>query len=134
MSKHESVPGSHSFTVYQLWDSWIACGSQRDLEIKGEIKMSKHTPGNWEIQEGELGTLYVFSGSLQIVELADCNEDSQANALLIAAAPTLVEALIVSSEGCHGFCWCCGCTKEKDNDPTCYIMRTAVSKALGKQI
>ena len=43
--------------------------------------MNKHTPGQWDIQEGELGTLYVFSGSLQVAELADCNDDSKANAI-----------------------------------------------------
>ena len=62
----------------------------------------------------------------------DRKVDAKKHADLIAAAPDLYEALVVMSEGCEGFCWCCGCTREQDDDPLCFIARQAVANAEGR--
>ena len=56
---------------------------------------TKHTPGPWEINESQRGT-FIYQDRTEncIAEVyADVNEDQQANARLIAAAPEFLEAL-----------------------------------------
>lgn len=56
--------------------------------------MSKHTPGPWDVNEGDFG-IYQLETSDQIAEVFSHHPPAEleANARLIAAAPELLEAL-----------------------------------------
>lgn len=65
---------------------------------KPESKATKHTPAPWNVNGGMrqgIKTVYAASGS--VAEMTDSkahsNEEQEANARLIAAAPELLEAL-----------------------------------------
>jgi len=58
--------------------------------------MSKHTPGPWKVVEGRSGDSIEVFAEKSICEMWRRRDDSatvRANARLIAAAPTLLEAL-----------------------------------------
>jgi hypothetical protein len=54
--------------------------------------MTSHTPGPWRV--GKKYTLDVYAGNMQGVRIAACfDDDGEANARLISAAPELLSAL-----------------------------------------
>ena len=65
-----------------------------------------HTPGPWRVTVSNRGTLCVVSGDAWVCgELSNGNgedpAESQANALLIAAAPLMREALLAVRAACR---------------------------------
>jgi len=71
---------------------------------KREVEMSKHTPGPWELSSIKGSYRYVDRldangaawyqlASVVVKECGDTSEEGEANALLIAAAPNMLEAL-----------------------------------------
>lgn len=55
--------------------------------------MTKFTSGPWDLDEGDLSTVYQLETSDQIAEVVVCKR-TEANGRLIAAAPELFAALV----------------------------------------
>lgn len=93
--------------------------------------MGKHTPGPWEASLNVCETrwlIYTQEQSLRhrgyLASTAETNEDSEANAKLMAAAPDLLDALkeLVTVAESHISCPC----------PEIDEARAAIAKAEGK--
>lgn len=107
------------------------------------MTQSKHTPGPWEVHSNNSGwsgnqalgsreTTYIINRHKRGVHLSDemhPNEEQQANAALIAAAPDLLEALKnLRAEVTEYFCG----TRPKFLDPAMSKAFCAIAKAEGK--
>lgn len=63
---------------------------------------NEHTPGPWDVLAGSpTGGLKVVAGSMLVATVARANLDFAFNARLIAAAPELLKALEMVSDGPH---------------------------------
>ena len=90
--------------------------------------MGKATPGPWEVVRGRCGrSVEVFGGGKAIAEMWDRsdNETQEANARLIAAAPTLLEALKLMVQHAESAGW------EDSHDVILHQAQEAIKRAEG---
>lgn len=87
--------------------------------------MSKHTPGPWDLDEGDLSTVYELETSDPLAEVFSDKsaEENVANARLIAAAPELLEALEALLAASEKHIFSTECKRERD------AARAAIAKA-----
>ena len=96
---------------------------------------SKFTRGPWEASD--LGDYGDFDGNsrvilgddrrIAVVQVTKKDKESNANALLIAAAPDMFEALVAVLHRCNDFE-----TEEYEGDPMGKLVISALKKAKGK--
>ena len=96
--------------------------------------MSGHTPGPWTVTPDS----FVMAGSrpsIGVARIITHAKEFVANALLIAAAPELLEALKrMGYQARDGWCFCC----DKDGEEStqhqgfCKIARAAIAKTEGR--
>lgn len=96
--------------------------------------MSKHTPGPWGLEKAEPerpGNYYVLAPDMNLAIARVYGNSGEANARLIAAAPELLEALVIIS----GLYSCDASTSDLASrmyDASC-IAKTAISKITGEK-
>lgn len=89
----------------------------------------QHTPGPWAFEEYGNHNLLGASGVVVVDTDWGTNIRNQADAILIAAAPTMIDALVLAEMAVEELC--------QDQDPanqcwvTLAIVRAAINEALG---
>ena len=104
--------------------------------------MTGHTPGPWMLLEDRLRSgdyLIGASPADAFARVPSANENSRANARLIAAAPDLLAALRIlnhmGGDERGGYCICPrsdGSAPNEKHSTGCAMARAAISKAEGK--
>ena len=88
---------------------------------------TKHTPGPWEVEDNDgYGGTFIYATGVTTAEVVGDSAEAIANALLIAAAPELLEALKALADD-HEF----GATGAVRQDHL-KAARTAIAKAEGR--
>lgn len=98
---------------------------------------SKHTPGPWDVDEGDKSTIYELDAANPIAEVFSDRsaEENEANARLIAAAPELLDALTALLDEAEDVFVCMADATGIDRHnlpPQFAAARAAIAKAEGR--